>query len=100
MFKPRTNWAIGMVSMALWTSGLAQAAVSPPWRRASELNAVITVATKALGDRLIDEIERLDIDRYRVRAGACSMEVRLRQAERSSPGPQQLEATAGPISCR
>jgi hypothetical protein len=87
-------------SIALFLAGEAQAALPPAWRRVSEFSAVITAAAKAFGETPIEEVERLDENRYRVRAGTCFLDVRVRPKARSSPGPQEVETTTGPISCR
>lgn len=93
-------WTAAAGSIVLLLASEAQAALPPAWQRVAEFNAVITAAAQALGQTPIEEVERLDEHRYRVRAGACSLEVRIRLKSRSSPGPQEVEATPGPISCR
>jgi len=96
----RQVWTAAAGSIVLLLAGEAQAALPPAWQRVAEFNAVITAAAKAFGQTPIDAVERLDEHRYRVRAGGCSLDVRVRPRARSSPGPQEVEATPGPISCR
>lgn len=96
----RQGWTAGAASIVLLLAGETRAALPPGWQRVAEFNAVITVAAKAFGQTPIEEVERLDERRYRVRAGGCLLEVRIRPKARSSPGPQEVEATPGPISCR
>jgi hypothetical protein len=100
MSRWRQGWVVVTGSIVLFPAGDAQAAVPPAWQRVGEFTAVITVAAKAFGEAPIDEVERVDENRYQVRAGACSLEVRVRPKARSKPGPQTVEATPGPISCR
>lgn len=96
----RRAWTAGAGAIVLFLAGESRAALPSAWQRAAEFTAVIAAAAKALGEAPIEEVERLDENRYRVRAGACSLEVRTRPKARSSPGPQDVEATPGPISCR
>lgn len=90
--------AAGLIVLLLASE--AQAALPPAWRRVAEFTAVITAAAKAFGETPIEEVERLDENRYRVRAGGCSLEVRTRPKARVGPGPREVEATPGQISCR
>lgn len=96
----RQVWTAAAGPIVLLLAGEAQAALPPAWQRVTEFNAVIMAAAKAFGETPIEEVERLDESRYRVRAGGCSLEVRIRPKARSSPGPQEVEATSGAISCR
>jgi len=96
----RQGWTAGAGSIVLVLAGEAKAALPPAWQRVGEFNAVITAAARALGDAPIEAVERLDANRYRVRSEGCSLLVRIRPAARSRPGPQEVVATPGPISCR
>lgn len=87
-------------SILLLLTGEARAALPPARQRAAEFTAVITAAAKAFGEAPIEEVERLDETRYRVRAGGCLLEVRIRPKARLSPGPQEVEATPAQNSCR
>ena len=95
----RGAWIAGIASTALWHADEGRAALEPVWQRAAEFSTVIMTAAKAFGQKPIDAIERVDEYRYRVRAGACSLEVHLSPKARSHPGPQMIEPTAGPVSC-
>lgn len=82
----------------------AQAALPPQYQRQAEINAVIDVATDALGiDRIIDAVEMIDTDRYQVRTGNCTMVVRIIDLPNKNGegwvGPRQFEARPEPLVC-
>ena len=77
----------------------ARGALAPTWQRLREFQSVLEAAAKALEGRPIDAIERLDADRFLVRAGPCRLEVRIVPRSRPDPGPQPFTAEPGLPDC-
>jgi len=82
----------------------SQAALPPQYQRQAELNAVLDVATDALGiERIIDAIELIEPDRYQVRTGNCTMVVRIISLPSKHGevrvGPREFEARPEPLVC-
>ncbi|WP_082482267.1 hypothetical protein [Methylobacterium sp. Leaf123] len=77
----------------------ARSALPPSWQRFHELQKVLEVAAKALEGHPIDVVERLDTDRFLVRAGPCRLEVRIVDHPRAYPGPRMFDAIPGEPDC-
>lgn len=77
----------------------ARAALPPSWQRVREVQAVAEAAARVLGSRPIDAVERVDGERYRVRAGDCRVTVRVVVRPRAQPGPQAFDAIPDAPDC-
>lgn len=82
----------------------AQAALPPQYQRLAELKAVLDHpgVASALRGHMIDRVEFLSPDRYRVTAGPCALDVAI--VSRPTPpglvGPRQFEVVPGAPACR
>lgn len=93
-----------LAAIALLASTPAFAALAPKHQRLRELQAVTTRAGEALRDP-IDAVEFVETDLYRVKAGPCTLEVRIveaRPAVRAVPmaGRRRFRAAPGQPQCR
>ena len=82
----------------------ALAALPPHYQRRAEFAAVLTVATETLGiGRVIEAIEISAPDVFSVRAGACTLTVRIVDSpNKHGPGwagPREFTAVADPMDC-
>lgn len=77
----------------------ALAALPPSWQRVREFQAVVEAAARVLGNRPVDAVERVDGDRFLVRAVGCRVTVRLVFRPRAEPGPQLFEAIPDTPDC-
>jgi hypothetical protein len=82
----------------------ALAALPPQYQRRAELTAVLDVATDTLGiGNIIDAIERTEPDVYSVRAGTCTLTVRIvdtpKKREPGWVGPREFQAVPDPLNC-
>lgn len=77
----------------------ALAALPPVWKRVREFQAVVEAAARVLGPHPIEMVERVDGERYRVRAGACRVTIRLVFRPRAEPGPQAFDAVPDTPDC-
>lgn len=83
----------------------ASAALAPHYQRAEEMRAIL--ADAAVVDAfergsLIEKIEYIGTDLYRVTAGPCQLDVAVADKLPGSGllGPRQLEIRPGAVSCR
>ncbi|MDP4022879.1 hypothetical protein Q8W71_09620 [Methylobacterium sp. NEAU 140] len=79
--------------------GTASAAVPPDWQRVRAFQGVLDAAARVLDGRPVDAVERLDPGRYRVRAGPCTVTVRVVPRPRAEPGPQNFDALPDRPDC-
>lgn len=93
--------AIGLICLSL----PAAAALPPKYQRARELGAVVEAAAARLPEP-VEAVEWVEPDLYRVKAGGCTLEVRIADTPPPSGrppgfvGPRQFEAKAGVPQCR
>lgn len=98
--------AVGAIGTVLVMAGAAQAALPPYYQRAREIEAIVNSADVAnkLGKAPIDQIERPSEDLYRVRAGSCTLEVRVvddtGSKEPGWAGPRRFKLDVGKPACR
>jgi hypothetical protein len=80
---------------------VAVAALAPHYQRAREFTAVVEVATPLLDFMPIDAVERIDRDLFRVRAGACTLDVRIVDLPQSATivGPRRFSVEPGERIC-
>jgi len=88
----------------LTTSTSAWAALPPQYQRANELRAIlenVEVVDRFGATRLIDGIEFVEPDLYRVTSGPCRMEVRIvdKPLQENIVGPRQFEVVPGDVVC-
>lgn len=90
-----------IAAIAILCAGPASAALPPQYQRAAELQAALQAALPKLGIRPVDAVEYVGADLYQVRAGHCTLEVRIvtRPDAPAIPGPRQFTAVAGEPSC-
>ena len=99
-----TGIAVGFVlavAATLWTlAAPVRAALPPDAQRARELTEIISAAARVLA-LPIDAIERVADDRYRIRAGSCTLEAAIEStARREDPdGPVRFEVRLGAPTC-
>ena len=97
---------VGAIGTILVMAGEALAALPPYYQRAREFEAIVNSADVAnkLGKAPIDQIERPSEDLYRVRAGTCTLEVRIvddtGSKEPGWAGPRRFKLDVGKPSCR
>jgi len=102
----RTAITIGAIGAVLVIAGSAQAALPPYWQRVKEIEAIANSADVAnkLDKAPIDQIERPSNDLYRVRAGNCTLDVRIvddgSTKEPGWAGPRRFKLDVGKPSCR
>ena len=82
----------------------ASAALPPQYQRAAELRAILddTDIVDLFGiGRLIERIEFVEPDLYRVTSGNCHLEVRIvdKPAASGMVGPRQFEVEPGELIC-
>lgn len=82
----------------------AWAALPPQYQRAAELRAIIddTGIVELFGiDRLIERIEYVEPDLYRVTSGTCHLDVRIVDKPDLSGmvGPRQFDVDPGELIC-
>ncbi|HKU97246.1 MAG TPA: hypothetical protein VJR58_18315 [Vineibacter sp.] len=98
--------AVGAIGTVLVIVGAAQAALPPYWQRAREIEAIAnsTDVANKLGKAPIDQIDRPSEDLYRVRAGTCTLEVRIvddaTSKEPGWAGPRRFKLDVGNPTCR
>ncbi len=70
----------------------AQAALPPYWQSVKEIEAIVNdpAVAHALEPNMIDRIETLSPDHFRVGAGRCHADVRIDTIPRGNPGPRQF----------
>lgn len=80
---------------------VAVAALAPHYQRARELTAVIDAAVPLLHFMPIDAVERIDRDLFRVRAGTCTLDVRIVDRPQSATivGPRRFSVEPGERTC-
>ncbi|KAA0116672.1 hypothetical protein CIW48_27445 [Methylobacterium sp. P1-11] len=83
----------------LFSPMAALAALPPSWQRVREFQAVVEAAARVLGKRPVEAVERLDGDRFLVRAGGCRVTVRLVFRFRAEPGPRAFDAIPATPDC-
>jgi hypothetical protein len=81
----------------------ANAALPPYFQRTAEIKAIIE--SGAVADLLqapIDSIERVENDHYRVRAGACTLDVLIVDDSKpdAPPGPRRFKLELGKGVCK
>lgn len=89
--------------LATICASTAQAALPPKYQRAREMAAALDAATAILEGELVDGIDYLGDDIFRVRAGGCVLRVEIVDTPRaapSMPGPRAFTARAGRPVCR
>ncbi|MEO5755389.1 MAG: hypothetical protein ABIQ51_00890 [Mesorhizobium sp.] len=97
---------IGLVAAILLIGAAAASAALPPyWQRKAEIDAI--TGSRDLARRLerhgpIDAIEHLGDDRYRVRAGACALDVFVVDdaSAEPMPGPRKFKLRMGKLVCK
>jgi len=82
----------------------ALAALPPQYQRQAEFAAVLEAATDAFGvSRLVDAIEMVETDVFSVRAGNCTITVRIldtpAKREPGWVGPREFTAVPDPVAC-
>ena len=80
----------------------AWAALPPQYQRAAELRAIIdnTGIVDLFGiDRLIERIEYVEPDLYRVTSGNCHLDVRIVDKPQPSVGPREFDVEPGELVC-
>lgn len=77
----------------------ARAALPPSRQRVRAFQAVVEAAARVLGNRIIDAVERVEGEHFRVRAGDCRVTVRLVVRPRADPGPQLFDAIPETPDC-
>ena len=91
----------------LLASAAAQAALPPYWQRLREFQAILD--SNDLSDKLrgqpIDRIDRPGDDLYRIKAGSCTLDVRIVDDPAPSsgpamPGPRRFHIETGDPACR
>ena len=94
--------ALLAVAMLLAAASTASAALAPNWQRAAEMKAILESAdiAAALKERPIDRIEALGVDRYRVTAGRCRLEVEITGLPQAMLGARPFALSLGPVRCR
>ncbi len=97
--KPPALLAFATLLAAVAPTG---AALAPNWQRAAEMKAILESAeiAAALKERPIDRIEALGVDRYRVTAGRCRLEVAITGLPQAMPGARPFRLAPGPVRCR
>lgn len=89
-------------SVALLLAGISaepsQAAPAPQWQRLNEFQRVVEAATRTLGLPL-DSVERIDATRFRARAGACTLLLRITFGRSEVPGPVPFSITPARPEC-
>jgi hypothetical protein len=97
---------MGFVATFLLVSTMAASAALPPyWQRKAEIDAITDssdVARRLERHGPIDAIERVGDDRYRVRAGGCSLEVFVVDdtSGEQMPGPRKFKLQMGKLVCK
>jgi len=81
-----------------------EAALSPQYQRAAELRAILDdseVVDRFGPSRLIERIEFVEDDLYRVFSGPCHLDVRIvdKPATSGIVGPRQFEVVPGELVC-
>lgn len=79
----------------------AAAALAPNYQRLEELRAVLALREVAALETPVDRVEYVAEDLYRVRAGRCSLTVRIvgLPMPPDIAGPRRFRAAAGRKSC-
>jgi len=88
----------------LAASSPAWAALPPQYQRANELRAIldnVEIVDRFGMTRLIDGIEFIETDLYRVTSGPCRMDVRIvdKPLQENIVGPRQFEVVPGDVVC-
>lgn len=99
---------VSLAAFACLASALpAQAALPPQYQRQVELRAIIDneAIVEAFGvNELINAIELISQDHYRVTSDSCTMDVTIIDAktkhEAGFVGPRQFAVEPGPIACK
>lgn len=94
----------GLSALLLLTATAgARAALPPYWQRLGEIRAILEsndIARK-LEERPIDSIERPADDLYRVKAGPCTIDIRIvDDPQPPMPGPRRYHIEVGEPACR
>ena len=80
----------------------ASAALPPQYQRAAELRAIIDdidIVDLFGMDRLIERIEYVEPDLYRVTSGSCHVDVRIVDKPNQMVGPREFEVEPGELVC-
>ena len=92
------------ILLALAMAAPVQAALPPHYQRQAEFDAVVAVATEALGiDKPIDAVTMTAPDAFEVRSGSCTLAVTLEDKPAVGEGfvgARQFEAVAGEVVCQ
>jgi hypothetical protein len=83
----------------------ASAALPPYWQRKAEIQAIVdsdAIAGVLESRGPIDAVERVGNDRYRVRAGACALDVLIVDdaSAAAMPGPRKFLLKLGELVCK
>lgn len=86
----------------VFTAATAQAALPPYWQRAAEIKAILEDGdvANALKDEPVDAVEWSSDDLYKVRAGVCTLDVRIVSDPQDMPGPRKFHLEIGKPGCR
>lgn len=94
--------SVFIAAAAMLSAVPAEAALPPQYQRAAELRAIIDDAEiiDLFGiDRLIERIEYVAPDLYRVTSGNCQLDVRIVDKPTQIVGPRQFEVEPGELVC-
>ena len=96
---------LGIAAAAILSATPAGAALPPKYQRLAELRAVLEHpgVVAAFGDnQLVDGVDYVRTDVYRVRSGRCSLEVRIVDLPIPAGivGPRRFEPRPGRRVCR
>lgn len=93
--------------LLLGAAAEARAALPPYWQRLREIQAILdsNELAQKLRDTPIDRIERPGEDLYRVRAGPCTLDIRIvddtaDSTQPAAPGPRRFHIEASEAACR